>query len=342
MNKIRDVDSILERFDWIENTFSIQDVYDYYQFHCSNYDFFYDRSVSDEKNDFYKELYKKLNEKLKKINTRSNNLKKKKIFLSHSHEDFEYTYRVGAFLKKNYNVEVYIDELDSLMPSSTNSDTARMLIKKIRTYDRFIFVGTINSFKSKWCNWELGIANDKNLKGHLAFFVMNDHPAKSGVYDKNEYVGLYPFIWDKKVFDIESKEKELFVGYYKDRDNWDLFIPLKDWLECDSFFFENDSTLINEKKTFAAFYFSKFKETAKKELGYRTYSEAYRDIAYRIGGINDAYLIWRRREFAILFKNIERGADISHLPQRVKRNYDRWNMKTFEDFTLEIKRMIGK
>jgi len=237
MSRIQDIDSILERFNRVESTSSIQDVYDYYQFHCSNFDLFYDRNVSEEKNLFYKELYKKLNEKLKSIYPVSKKREGKKVFLSHSHEDFEYTYRIGAFLKKNYNVEVYIDELDSLMPSSTNSDTARMLSKKIEIYDRFIFVGTKNSFKSKWCNWELGVANNKNLKGHLAFFVMNDHPAKSGIYDKNEYVGLYPFIWDKKVLDIESEGNDLLVGYYKDRNNWNLFVPLKDWLcKNDNFF----------------------------------------------------------------------------------------------------------
>ncbi|MBR6124305.1 toll/interleukin-1 receptor domain-containing protein [Candidatus Saccharibacteria bacterium] len=237
MSRIVDINSILERFNWIDNSSSIQDVYDYYRFHCCDYDLFYDKNISEEKNDFYKQLYKVLNDRLKNINSESNNSRKKKVFLSHSHEDFEYTYRVGSYLKKNYNVNVYIDELDSLMPSSTNSDTARRLSEKIESYDRFVFIGTKNSFKSKWCNWELGVANNKNLKGHLAFFVMNDHPAKSGIYDKNEYVGLYPFIWDKKVLDIESDENDLFVGYYKDRGNWDLFVPLKDWLcKNDNFF----------------------------------------------------------------------------------------------------------
>ena len=175
---------------------------------------------------------------------------------------------------------------------------------------------------------------------------MNDHPAKNGNYRKNEYVGLYPFIWDKNILNIHSDDEDLFVGYLKNFDDKDSFITLKDWLYNNKNYFKkkntSDSLQVNQKKTFAAFYFSKFKEAAKNELDYRTYSEAFSDIAFRIDGIDNTYMQRRCYDFNTLFKNIQRGLDISQLPQRVKRDYDRWNMKTFEDFTLEIKRMIGK
>ena len=338
------INSFFEKIDDIDVS-RIQQVYDFYKKNrniCRNDD----KTMSEENNSSCRELYEKLNEKLQRMNNNISCHNRITVFLSHSHVDFEYAYRIALYLKSRYNVDVYIDELDSFMPLSTNSVTAKKLSKKIREYDRFIFVGTEKSFDSKWCNWELGIADPKNSKGHLAFFVMNDLPEKNGEYRDNEYVELYPFIWDKKILKIESNDDELFVGYFKNFDDKESFITLKDWLYNNKNYFKqkntSDSSQVNQKKTFAAFYFSKFGDDAKRALGYGNLKEAFSNIASRIGGTNNTYMLWRRREFNILFKNIEKGIDNSQLPQRVKRDYDRWNMKSFDDFTLEIRRMIGK
>ena len=339
------ISSIIEELKNI-NCLQIQDVYDFYrrQHNQSNENF--DDEKEKEENKHNKDEYAKINGVLMVSNDGLRIHGKRIVFLSHSHDDFEYAYRVALFLKTKYNVEVYIDELDSLMPLSTNSDTAEILSKKIGKCDRFIFVGTESSFKSKWCNWELGVADFKRARGHLAFFVMNDHPAKNGNYRKNEYVGLYPFIWDKNILNIHSDDEDLFVGYFENFDDKELFITLKDWLYNDKNYFKpknaHDKSKINEKKTMTAFYFSKFKDNAIKALGYRTLSEAFSDIASHIGGTNNTYMLWRRYEFNIFFENLKRGIDNSRLSQRVRRDYDRWNEITFEDFTFEIRRMIGK
>lgn len=227
------VNSFIGKIEEIDAS-KIQEVYHFYRKHHRRYFYDYEKVLdSEEKKSRNKEAYDKINEKFQEINNRIDNRRKTTVFLSHSHKDFEYACRIALYLMKRHNVNVYIDELDSFMPLSTNSVTAKKISKKIREYDRFIFVGTKSSFKSKWCNWELGLADFKNSQGHLAFFVMNDHPEKNGKYRDNEYVELYPFIWDKEILGIESAEEELFVGYYKDFNDKKSFIPLAEWLKND-------------------------------------------------------------------------------------------------------------
>ena len=343
--KIVDIDSIIERLKNADCS-QIQNVYDFYRGQHGWLNENFDVEEPQKENHHNKDGYGKINGILKTSNTELKNPSRKTVFLSHSHEDFEYACRIALFLKTKYKVDVYIDELDSLMPLSTNSYTAEVLSKKIRQYDRFIFVGTASSFKSKWCNWELGIADFKRSCGHLAFFVMNDHPAKNGNYCKNEYVELYPFIWDKHILDVDSDEEDLFVGYFKDFENKKSFIPLKEWLYNDRNDLKHinacDNSQVNRKKTFAAFYFSKFKNRAKIALGYKTRSEAFSDIASHIGGTDNTYMSWRHHEFNILFENEQNAFNDIRLSRRIINYYNEWNELSFEDFTQEMLRMIRK
>lgn len=339
--KRENIVSIIESLKEIDCS-QIQDIYDFYrrQYGWPNEDL--DIEEPKKENDYNEDEYRKVNGILNASNVDLKTHGRKRVFLSHSHEDFEYTCRVALFLKTKYNVDVYIDELDSLMPLSTNSYTAQVLSDKIRACDRFIFVGTENSFKSKWCNWELGVADFKRIRGHLAFFVMNDHPAKNGNYRKNEYVGLYPFIWDKHILEIPSNDDDLFVGYFKDFSNKELFVTLKEWLYNNKNFFNPNNSQINKKKTIAAFYFSKFKKNAINALGYRTLSEAFSDIAFRIGGTNNTYMLWRRHDFNILFENKQNAFNDSRLSRSVINCYNEWNGLSFENFTQEMLRMLGR
>ena len=338
-----DINSIIENLDFIDSL-RLQDVYDYYRhLHdddgSNNDDSNNDVEGSEEKNIYHTESYERLNKKLKKNNV-GVNYRKKTVFLSHSHEDFGYACRVALFLRTKYNVDVYIDELDSLMPLSTNSYTAEVLSKKIRKCDRFIFVGTKSSFKSKWCNWELGVADFKRASGHLAFFVMNDHPAKNGNYRKNEYVGLYPFIWDRRIIEADTdkyipkdglNEEDLFVGYFKNFYDRESFVTLKDWLNNDENYFAGVSSAeINRKKTIAAFYISKFKDDAINALGCTTLSNAFSYIASCIGGKDNTYMFWRRREFNILFENEKNAYNDYRLYRIVINFYNKLNGLSFE------------
>lgn len=204
---------------------NLEDVYSHYS----------DKIEFDENFTSYKELCYQLNENLKKQNIELNNYNKTSIFLSHSHKNLKYAYCVALFLARKYGAKVYIDEFDSLMPSITNTETARRLVSKIKHSNRFIFVGTEESFESKWCNWEVGLGDAKRLKGHLAFFVMNDRIEKNGGYDKNEYVGLYPFIWDKDIRHNNKDDDVLYVGYHGRDDS--TLVSLDDWLHQNKTFF---------------------------------------------------------------------------------------------------------
>lgn len=300
---------------------SIDDVYEHYYDEIESGDF-----------RITKELYRLLNTEFEERDLNSQK-GKKSVFLSHGHKDVIYVYCIAQYLKKKHNVNVYIDSLDFSMPSLTNVETARRLRDKIRRSDRFIFVGTKTSFNSKWCNWELGLGDIKNSLGHLAFLVMNNMRPKGGNFIENEYVGLYPFIFDKGK--NEEGDDCLCVGYHGCADN--TLVPLKNWLHGNVINRE-----INRKKTVIAFYFSKYKDNAINALGYRTLSEAFSDIAFRIGGTNNTYMLWRRHEFNILFENEQNAFNDGRLSRRVINYFNEWNGLSFEDFTREVLRMIGK
>ncbi|MCQ2286900.1 MAG: toll/interleukin-1 receptor domain-containing protein [Bacteroidales bacterium] len=333
MSEINDnVKSVLDELNDIKIN-SLEDVYHHYN------DNYYDgRRNSERTNEFYKELYEKLNSKLKLNDFELNGSRKTTVFLSHSHEDLEYVYCVALFLKNQYNVEPYIDAFDLSMPSSTNVNTAQRLKDKIRKSDRFIFVVIENSFNSKWCNWELGIADFKSLKGHVAFFVMNDRIEKMGGYDNNEYVGLYPFIWDENVRHITGADDKLYVGFHAYDNN--TFISLNDWLHMKRVSFNDCQNEIKRKLTFIAFYFSKFKNEAISTLGYRTITNAVNDISNRLNS-PDTRCVWRcRSEFNAILNNNQVVANSRKTSRMVINCYKKWNDKSLSVLTEKVKRII--
>lgn len=93
--------------------------------------------------------------------TRENN--RKTIFLSHSHLDKTIVVKIGLLFEK-LNTNLYIDWLDNTLPENTNRTTANEIKNKINGSDKFIFLATYHGLRSKWCNWELGIAD--SLKKH--------------------------------------------------------------------------------------------------------------------------------------------------------------------------------
>lgn len=313
------------------NIDSLKDVYKCYsesqnkdsqhiKFGVRKYD---DSRIKDEEKLKY---YEKINDDLNKDYNESNAT----VFLSHAHEDLKYAYSVARFLKKAYNVNVYIDAFDTSMPSTTNADTAEKLIKKIKNADRFVFVGTENSFKSKWCNWELGLGDSKSLRGNLAFLVMSDQNAKMGDFNENEYVGLYPFIWDKKMRVIESNEDDLYVGYHDLNNN--TFIPLKDWLCEKKIFRYANIALSNRNAALVTFFLSKFKKRAVEALDFRTISEALK----KMSSILDIPLKQCYCEFNLIFKREQNGFN-KFLPSRIAlRCYNEWNDKPFDDLKQDV------
>ena len=124
---------------------------------------------------------------------------KNSVFLSHSHLDKTIVEK-AAILFKNIRLGVYIDWLDSSLPSQTNHQTATTIKYKIDNCKKFIFLATYNALKSKWCNWELGLAYAS--RGEKDFAVLPVE-SRAGRWPGNEYLNLYPEIRIQGIDDLD-------------------------------------------------------------------------------------------------------------------------------------------
>lgn len=114
-------------------------------------------------------------------------LAKVSIFLSHSHKDRELIEGVVRYFG-SLGISVYVDWKDTSMPASTNALTADRIKMRIRRDDVFIFVATRNGCQSRWCPWELGIADDNKNRDAILILPVSD---PSGRFHGNEYLQLY-------------------------------------------------------------------------------------------------------------------------------------------------------
>ena len=107
---------------------------------------------------------------------------KRTIFLSHKHSDLEALKDIVGFLRRQYNVEVYIDSMDSNMPKKTSGETALRIKNIIQKSDRFILLATDAAVESKWCNWELGYGDALKYRDKIALFPIKE----KGSYDNKK------------------------------------------------------------------------------------------------------------------------------------------------------------
>jgi len=127
---------------------------------------------------------------------------RKKAFLCHSHKDVDLVKGlVVSFREKN--VDLYVDWLDTLMPETTNKETAKNLQQRIKQADMFLFLATRNSMSSRWCPWEIGYADGVGKVPHILPTI-----DKYSVTHGNEYLTLYPRI-DLGI--IENIQKNVFA-----------------------------------------------------------------------------------------------------------------------------------
>lgn len=114
------------------------------------------------------------------------------IFLSHSHHDKDVVKQAKIFFE-NLGISVYVDWADETMPERTNGSTASKIKNQIISInDKFILLATNNAVSSKWCNWEVGIADPFKLPNKkLAILPLANN---SGSWDGNEYLQIYPRI----------------------------------------------------------------------------------------------------------------------------------------------------
>lgn len=130
-----------------------------------------------------------LNESLQNFKAESKTLKKK-IFLSHKHDEREILDGAISFFKKE-GIDVYVDWLDEGMPKTTSGITASRIKEKIKENDKFILLATEGAINSKWCNWELGLGDAAKYIDSIAILPVR----KDGVnFSGSEYLSIYPFI----------------------------------------------------------------------------------------------------------------------------------------------------
>ena len=142
------------------------------------------------------------------------------IFLSHSHYDKEVIEQAKIFFE-NLGIKIYVDWADETMPQKTNGTTANKIKNQIiLNNDKFILLATNNAVVSKWCNWEVGIADPFKLSDKkMALLPLAEN---SGSWEGNEYLQIYPHI--EKNPRVHGGEG--YYVWYPD-DTWDT---LEDWL----------------------------------------------------------------------------------------------------------------
>jgi len=130
---------------------------------------------------------KGVNEQIQKIQT-DGSKHTRSIFLSHSHLDKTIVNKI-SLLFSSLNIDMYIDWLDKSLPEQTDRNTAEAIKSKIYETNHFLFLATYHGLRSKWCNWELGIADSLKNSKKLAILPIE---TKSGNWSGNEYLCLYP------------------------------------------------------------------------------------------------------------------------------------------------------
>ena len=110
----------------------------------------------------------------------------KTAFLCHSHKDQTLALKLIALFAER-RVDLYVDWMDSEMPSTPTRETASRIQAKIEELDLFLYLATSNSSNSSWCPWEIGYGD--KAKGKETLFIIPTQDGSS-VFGQ-EYLSLY-------------------------------------------------------------------------------------------------------------------------------------------------------
>lgn len=139
---------------------------------------------------------------------------KRTIFLSHKHSDLEDLKDIIGFLRRQYDVDIYIDSMDANMPKKTCGETALRIKNIIQKSDRFILLATDAAIESKWCNWELGFGDALKYRDKIALFPIKEAGSYDFQYKGNEYMQIYPFIAYYNGTEAYDDGTPIVRGYY--------------------------------------------------------------------------------------------------------------------------------
>lgn len=134
------------------------------------------------------------------------------IFLSHAHQDKAKIEQAKIFFE-NLGISIYVDWADQTMPEKTSGVTAQKIKDQIITKnDKFILLATNNAVSSKWCNWEVGIADTYKLnKDKIALLPLADNNRH---WTGNEYLQIYPSIERENGYNKNNSGDYIPEGYY--------------------------------------------------------------------------------------------------------------------------------
>lgn len=116
----------------------------------------------------------------------------KDVFVSHATLDRQYLRGIARILV-GHSASYYIDKLDTLLPTITSTSTAEMLAKRITTSRRMVVVVSMNSARSRWVPWELGLAHGVLGATCVAILPIAAFSVEQP-WAQQEYLGLYPQI----------------------------------------------------------------------------------------------------------------------------------------------------
>lgn len=156
--------------------------------------------------------YRGLSGTVNEQRTFSKNNSSTSIFLSHSHLDKAKIEQAKLFFE-NLGISIYVDWADQTMPEKTNGITAQKIKNQIiHLNDKFILLATNSAVSSKWCNWEVGIADSFKLsKDKIAILPLADN---NRYWTGNEYLQIYPSIEFETGNNKNNAGRYIPQGYY--------------------------------------------------------------------------------------------------------------------------------
>ncbi|MFR1885821.1 MAG: TIR domain-containing protein [Blautia sp.] len=141
------------------------------------------------------------------------------LFLSHSYLDKDLVLTLVQ-LFTNAGYYVYVDWIDDVQLDRNNVTvaTAKFIKSRIKQCKGLSYISTSNIVSSKWCPWELGIADGLHSGKACILPVLNQGDS----YNGQEYLKLYPYIeyarrsgdniYDFWVYDPESRDKYIILS----------------------------------------------------------------------------------------------------------------------------------
>ncbi len=100
-------------------------------------------------------------------------------------------------LFNNAGYSVYVDWINdkTLDRNNVSPKTAKVIKNRISDCKGLSYIATGNIINSKWCPWELGLA-DGMLNGRSCILPVME---ETGTFKGLEYLGLYPYIEYEKI-----------------------------------------------------------------------------------------------------------------------------------------------